>query len=330
MAEDGVTGTGVAEGAARVHPDTRPDCLVIAGATATGKTAVAVQVARLVDGEVISMDSRQVYRGLDIGTAKPSLAERGGVPHHGFDLVDPSERFNAGRFATLARQWMAEIRGRGRVPILTGGTGFFLKALTDPLFEEPPLDERLREGWKAYLRDVSTEALARWATALDPAAAARATDRQRLARVIEITSLTGYPLSWWHARAPSAEPPVTPLVVVLEMPRDVLYRRIEARVDAMVETGLVDEVRGVLDRGFSFRDPGLNTTGYIEVIPALAGEYDLDEAVVRIKAATRQYARRQLTWLRHQMPPGTFRLDALRDAGDLATDIAAMWREAAG
>ncbi|HSJ25613.1 MAG TPA: tRNA (adenosine(37)-N6)-dimethylallyltransferase MiaA [Longimicrobiales bacterium] len=307
-----------------------PDCLVITGATATGKTAVAVQVARMLDGEVISVDSRQVYRGMDIGTAKPTVAERCGVPHHGFDLVDPSARFNAGRFAALARQWMAEIRGRGRVPILTGGTGFFLKALTDPLFEEPVLDTDLRERWKAYLRDVPPEALARWAALLDPAAAARAPDRQRLARIVEITTLTGQRLSWWHAHAPSATPPVVPLVAVLELPRDMLYARIEARVDSMMEAGLVDEVRELLGRGYSERDPGLNATGYIEVIPALRGEYDLAEAVVRIKAATRQYARRQLTWLRHQLPPGTSRLDARRDAGGLATDIVALWREADG
>jgi tRNA dimethylallyltransferase len=311
--------------AAPARPTAR-DALVIVGATATGKTAVAIAAARRIGGEIISIDSRQVYRGMDIGTAKPAPAERGGVPHHGFDLLDPGERFNAGRFAALAHSWLHDIRRRGRVPVLAGGTGFFLRALTHPMFEEPPLEPSLKERWKRYLAELDTAALARWARALDPASAVRSADRQRLARLIEIAILTGRPLSWWHLHAAPDRPPIDPLVFVLDLPRDELYRRIEDRVDAMIDAGLVAEVEALLARGWTERDPGMNATGYIELIPYLRGERSLEEAVMLVKAATRRYARRQLTWLRHQLPPAT-RLDAARPPDELADVIAQAWME---
>lgn len=302
--------------------------LAILGATATGKTAVAVAVAQRLDGEVISMDSRQVYRGLDIGTAKPTAAQRGGVPHHGFDLVGPGERFNAGRFAELARRRIREVTARGRVPILTGGTGFFLRSLTHPMFEEPPLDARRKEQWKRYLADLDLDELGRWAVGLDPATDVRRSDRQRLARVIETAVLTGRPLTWWQQNAPSRTAPIDPVIVVLEFPRGMLVRRIEDRVDDMVRRGLVAEVQHLLDQGYDERAPGLNTTGYIELVPHLRGECGLDEAVERIKAATRRYARRQLTWLRHQLPPGATWLDGTQPTDQLADLIVRVWMEA--
>jgi tRNA dimethylallyltransferase len=300
--------------------------LAIVGATATGKTAVAVAVARQVGGEIVSMDSRQVYRGMHIGTAKPTEAERDGVPHHGFDLVDPGERFNAGRFATFARSCMAGIRDRGHVPVLAGGTGFFLRALTDPMFDEPPLDEAAAERWKRYLAEMSVEELRRWAVALDPAGVARATDRQRLARVIEMVMLTGRPLSWWHAHAPAA-PAIDLPVFVLELPREQLYDRINARVGAMAEAGLVAEVQRLLDSGYGEHDPGMSATGYREVVAHLRGECTLEEALELIRRATRRYARRQLTWLRHQLPDHAIRLDAARPPAEVAAVIEEVWRE---
>jgi tRNA dimethylallyltransferase len=302
------------------------DALVITGATATGKTAVAIEVARRIAGEVISLDSRQVYRGMDVGTAKPALAERRNVPHHGFDIVDPRERFKAGRFAELARVWIEAIRARDHVPIIAGGTGFFLRALTHPLFTEPPLPELEKERWKEFLRGLETAELARWAAALDPDAGVRREDRQRLARVIEVAVLTGRPLSWWHRNTPPVAPPIDPLIFVLDLPRDVLYRRIEARVDRMAEQGLVAEVRALLDAGYDDGDPGMNATGYIELIPYFRGEYALPEALALVKAATRRYARRQLTWLRHQLPPA-IRLDATADASTLAAAIVQAWNQ---
>lgn len=304
------------------------DALVITGPTATGKTAVAVAVARRIDGEIISMDSRQVYRGMNIGTAKPTVEERGGVPHHGFDLVDPGERFNAGRFAERARTWLREIRGRGRVPILAGGTGFFLRALTHPLFEEPPLEPDAKEAWKRYLAAVPDERLRRWAALLDPAVAARTGDRQRLARAIEIAVLTGRPLTWWQQAAIPAHPAIDPVIIVLDLPRDLLVRRIEDRVDEMVRQGLLEEVRRLVATGLDETAPGLDATGYIELVPHLRGERSLEEALDMVKAATRRYARRQRTWLRHQLPPGAHVLDARAPVDELAETIERKWMEA--
>jgi tRNA dimethylallyltransferase len=304
------------------------DALAIVGPTASGKTAAAVEVALRLGGEIISLDSRQLYRGMDIGTAKPTLAERRGVVHHGFDLADPDARFNAGRFAELARGWIADIRARGRVPILAGGTGFFLRALTHPLFDEPPLEPARKEAWKRHLAGFETTGLARWAAALEPELRPLPHDRQRLARIIEIAVLTGRPLSWWQRRRPGSPPPLDPLVFVLELPRELLYRRIEQRVDAMAAAGLVEEVAALVRAGYDERDPGMNATGYMELVPCVRGERSLAEGLDMIKAATRRYARRQITWLRHQLPAGAHRLDAQAPVADLAERMAAVWREA--
>ncbi|MGH7506543.1 MAG: tRNA (adenosine(37)-N6)-dimethylallyltransferase MiaA [Longimicrobiales bacterium] len=305
------------------------DAIVIAGATATGKTALGIALARTLNGEVVSMDSRQVYRSMDIGTAKPTLRERRDVPHHGFDLVTPDGRYSAGRFGRDARRWIRDIRERGRIPILVGGTGFFLRALTHPLFREPDMPRERRSALDRYLRAFEMEELRRWSAALDPALAARRTgaDRQRHARAIEVALLTGRPLSWWHRNAPPAEPALALRVFVLELPPDVLRARIDTRVHAMMETGLVEEVAGLLAAGHTEASPGMSATGYAEILPYLRGEYTLGDAVERIQAATRRYARRQRTWLRHQLPEGAVRLDGCRPPEELAARIARTWRE---
>src|SRR5690554_6024005 len=173
------------------------DALVITGPTATGKTALSIEIAHRLGGEIISMDSRQVYRGMDIGTAKATSAQRAAVPHHGLDLVDPSERFSAGRYARYARATIAEVVGRGAVPILVGGTGFFLRALTNPIFRQPELDPDRRRATERYLRALDDDELKRWLAALDPPTAERLRawgGRQRLLRALEMPLLTGRPL----------------------------------------------------------------------------------------------------------------------------------------
>ena len=301
--------------------------LVIAGPTASGKSAVAVEVAQRIDGALISFDSRQVYRGMDIGTAKPSIEERRGVPHFGFDLVDPGERYSAGAFARAAWRWIDSLFAAGRVPILAGGTGFFLRALTHPMFDEPDAPPVRREALKRWLRGLDDGARVRWAAALDPAGdwPARPHERQRAARAIEVALLTGRPLGWWHEQ-PGQTRALEAAVVVLDVPRAALYERINARVDAMIEAGLVDEVRSLVAAGYDEHAPAMNATGYAELLPYVRGETTLEGAVDAIRRASRRYARRQITWLRHQLPDGAVWIDGDRPVDAVANDVVAHWK----
>ena len=176
------------------------DFLAITGPTTSGKTALSLEVAEALDGEIVSMDSRQLYRGMDIGTDTVEAEARARVPHHGLDLVDPDERYSAGRFARDVRRWIPEIRARGRVPVLAGGTGFFLRAVLEPIFAEPEMDPSRRRRLKGWLEDRPREELERWVHRLDPERAELAVEGgpQRMGRTVEVALLSGRPLSWWH------------------------------------------------------------------------------------------------------------------------------------
>ena len=300
-------------------PDAKPVVPILVGPTAVGKTAVAAALAARWPLVVLSADSRQIYRGLDIGTAKPEPALRARVPHLGIDLVDPGERYSAGRFAREATGWLATL-DPGRRPLVVGGTGFYVRALVDGLFREPPMDPARRERVRAALADLPN--LAAWAVRLDPGYTGGG--RQRAGRAVEVALLSGRSLSWWqaHARAAGA---LTPWYVVLTVPRAVLRRRIAARTRAMLGAGLVDEVRRVLAGGVPADAPGLDAVGYREVVQFLQGglaEADLEAAIV---AATAKYAKRQETWFRHQLAGDVMTLDATRDPPALAAEIAARW-----
>lgn len=309
-----------------------PAALAIIGPTASGKTELSISVALRLGGEIISMDSRQVYRGMDIGTAKATTAQRRLVPHHGLDLVDPGERFSAGRFARYARGVIDEIRGRGRVPMLVGGTGFFLRALTNPIFREPEMDPRRRRALHDRLATLDLASLHQWLGELDPGLVARfaqrggGAGRQRLQRGIEIALLTGRPLSWWQQHGPPEAPPLPVRIYVLEPPRDQLFESIDRRVDEMLNSGLLDEVRALRARGLDASAPGMNATGYVELLPVLEGEMMLEDAADQIRRNTRAYARRQLTWLRHQLSPDAVRLPTEPGVDALTDQIVTDWR----
>ena len=308
----------------------RPCFIVMVGPTASGKSDLAVAVARRLGGEIISMDSRQVYRATDIGTAKLAASEQGGVPHHGIDLVDPGESYSAGRFARDARAWIAAIRGRGRVPILVGGTGFFLRALTEPIFREPPIEPSRRRALRSWLASRPQAEIERWARALDPRRAALAVEggSQRLFRTLEVALLTGRPLSWWHQHAPAEAAGLRGVVALVQLPRVELDRRIDERVTRMLAAGLVDEVRGLLAAGYGPTDPGMSGVGYREVALQLAGEISGEEAAARMRQATRAYARRQATWFRNQLPEGIVRVDGSAPLADRVEQVARAWAEA--
>jgi tRNA dimethylallyltransferase len=311
-------------------PDSRLLTPVIIGPTGVGKTAVAVALAALTPITVISADARQVYRGLDIGTAKPDARTLARVPHQGLDLIDPGERYSAGRFAREAAEWLAEIRAGGTDPVVVGGTGLYIRALAEGLFHEPPFDPERRQRLRAWSESLEGPALARWAGRLDPAFPGGG--RQRAARAIEVALLTGHALSWWQREA-RASGALRPWYIHLTLPREMLHRRLADRVDAMLRAGFVQEVRRVIATGVAADAPGLDGVGYREVVSMLQGR--LPEAALRdaILVSTRRYAKRQETWFRHQLRPSSvvhraaeiWTLDATEPAEELAKTMHERW-----
>ena len=295
--------------------------LVLTGPTTSGKTALSVELSQRFPIEVISMDSRQVYKGLDIGTDKVGAEHRDIIPHHGLDLVTPRQRYSAGQFGRDARRWVDGIASRGSLPVIVGGSGFFLKTLLSPMFTEPVLDPLSRERLREWLGAQSNETLSRFVRALDPdrAEVSVAGGPQRMARTIEVSLLTGMTLSRWHVEAPAEAPCLPAVVIVLDLPREEIDRRIEERVSRMVERGLESEVRGLIASGYGDKDPGMTATGYREMSRYVRGDASLAEAKKEIVASTKKYSRRQLTWIRHQLPDHTVTIDATQPV-DLQAD----------
>lgn len=299
---------------------------VLVGPTAVGKTAVALALAERMALEVVSADSRQIYRRLDIGTAKATRRERKRVPHHGIDVVNPGERYSAGRFAVEAAQWIPDIRARGSLPVVVGGTGLYIRALAEGLFREPPLEVSRRQRLQAWAAHLPAGDLVRWAARLDPGF--QGGGRQRAMRAIEIAVLTGHPLSHWQ-QAALTHGLITPWYVVLSAPRPVLHRRIQQRADEMVRRGLIEEVASVLAEGHAPEAPGLDAVGVREAVQYLHGQRPRDSVAEAIATATRQYAKRQETWFRHQLRGQVLALDATRPPAELAASIHAAWEASA-
>jgi tRNA dimethylallyltransferase len=279
-----------------------PALIAVVGPTASGKTAAAVALCRALDAEAVSMDAMQVYRGMDIGTAKPTEAERDGVMHHLLDVAEPGIPFSVADYRALADAAIADIVARGRLPVLVGGTGLYLNALTlDMDFAKAPADEDFRrrletEAYAANGREALHARLAR----VDPQSALRlhVNDVRRVVRALEIHHLTGKPMSA-HAADFRASPRGPALIAVgLDMERAALYARIDARVHGMLRQGWLEEVARLLAAGVPEDSQAMQAIGYRELLPVARGEAVLDEVIPQIQQATRRYAKRQLTWFR--------------------------------
>ncbi|MEZ5441471.1 MAG: tRNA (adenosine(37)-N6)-dimethylallyltransferase MiaA [Lysobacterales bacterium] len=284
-------------------PQAAPAALALLGPTAVGKSALAYALARQWPVTVISVDSAQVYRHLDIGSGKPDAAERAAVPHELIDLREPEQSYSAAEFAIDARAAIKRARAAGRLPLLVGGTHLYYRALDRGLSPLPPADPVLRGRLQGELAEVGHDALHARLRALDPQAAARIhrNDPQRLLRALEVIELTGRPLSEQQQQAgPGTGLPLL-AVALLPSSRTVLHEQIERRLDAMLAAGFVDEVQGLMRRpGFDPLLPAYRSVGYRQLLEQLPGSGDLHEARARALYATRQLAKRQLTWLRSE------------------------------
>jgi tRNA dimethylallyltransferase len=282
-----------------LEPEAREIILVL-GPTAVGKSRVAVDLALRFGGEVINGDSIQVYRGFDIGTDKPTPGSMRNVPHHLIDCVGPEVQFTAADFVREALTAARDINARGRLPIIVGGSGLYLKALVDGLFPGPGRDPIVRARLEAEAREKGLDVLFRRLEAVDPAYAAKIRDRDRIRiiRALEVHGLTGKPLSEHFLRTESPVSGRNVLRLGLQLDRTVLVRRIEDRVERMFERGLIEEVRGLLERGVPESAPPFRALGYRHVLKHLRSGISFGEAVSLTKADTRRYAKRQMTWFR--------------------------------
>jgi len=277
-------------------------CWVLTGPTASGKTALSICLAKKYNCEIICMDSMQIYRGMNIGTAKPTAAEMDGVPHHMLDVADPTEAFSVARYQEMAEECAADILRRGKQPLFVGGTGFYLRALRHPMaMGEVAGDEDIRRELEAQATvEGGKEQLHALLAQVDPETAARlhANDVRRVVRALEVYRLTGTPFS--KQPQMEQEPRFRYRVATLTMERETLYRRIEKRVDMMLDDGLADEVKSLLDQGVPADAQAMKAIGYKEIVPYLRGEWPLEKAVYELKLGTRHYAKRQLTWMRRE------------------------------
>jgi tRNA dimethylallyltransferase len=276
------------------------ECWYLTGPTASGKTAVGIELARRIGAEIISLDSMAVYRGMDLGTAKPTAAQRQVIPHHLIDLVEPEEEFSVFQYLQAASQTVAELRRRGRRVLFVGGTPLYLKALLRGLMDGPGADWTLRREAEAELRSAGREVLYERLQRVDPQTAARLHphDTRRIIRALEVHTVAQRPISHLHTQFGQGHPANACRVFVLQWPKDELYQRIERRVDAMFAEGLVDEVRRLISNGRYLGRTARQAVGYREIIKHLGGAYDLEQTVKLVKTRTRQFAKRQGTWFR--------------------------------
>jgi tRNA dimethylallyltransferase len=285
-----------------MEKENKPPLIVIVGPTAVGKTSVSIELAKRLDGEIVSADSRLFYRGMDIGTAKPTISEMSGVPHYLIDIADPDQTLSLAVFQREAYQVIDSIIERGRLPFLVGGTGQYIRAVIEGWHIPPQKpDHDLRDAINHWAEEIGAEALYERLRSIDPGAAAKIDYRnvRRVVRALEVIFKTGERFSDLRRKQ---EPPYRPILLGLTRPREELYQRVDQRIELMIAQGLVEEVRGLLGRGYSPDLPTLSAIGYGEIIQYLQGKINLDDAVMLIKRNTRIFVCRQANWFKPDDP----------------------------
>ncbi len=276
--------------------------IIIAGPTATGKTGLSVELARRLNGSIISADSMQVYCGMDIGSAKATLEERAGIKHYLLDIRQPEESFSVWEFQKAAKEAIAEITTEGKLPILVGGTGFYIQALLYDIQFEESAPTQAREKWAGLAVERGYEYLYKELCRLDPEAAEKihANNHKRILRALEYYELTGEKISLHNQREAQKESAYRELFYVLTMNRALLYQKIEQRVDVMLEKGLIEEVQGLYRKGYRKEMTAMQGLGYKEILNYLDGTWSLEKAVEELKKGTRHFAKRQITWFKRE------------------------------
>ena len=284
-----------------MDPETiQPRVVVICGPTALGKTSAAIRLAEIFDGEIVGADSMQIYKHMDIGTAKPTAEEQARVKHHMIDIIDPDERFDARQYAAMARDTIEKLYDRNKIPFVVGGTGFYIKALLNGLFSVEPAGKKIRSALKEEAQIRGPAVLYARLCRQDPDAAKKIhpNDTYRMIRALEVRASTGKTLSEFHKAHGFKDRPFVVLKIGLHIRREMLYDRINKRVDVMIDSGLVDEVKGLLAMGCSPESKSMQSIGYRHMVDFIKGDRSWEETVRTLKRDTRRYAKRQLTWFR--------------------------------
>lgn len=306
--------------------DKKPRVLGFVGATASGKTSLALEVARHLPCEIVCMDSMQIYRRMDIGTAKPTAEEQSIAPHHMLDIVDPTDSYSVAEYTESAHKVIHDILGRGNIPVLVGGTGLYLQGLTLPMnYGGLPSDPAVRQQLTDKLNLIGAQKMHEQLLAIDPETANRLhpNDTRRVIRALEIHTLTGIPMSQ-HKTPTDADSPYRFSLYAIDWPRHELHQRINLRVDLMIKAGLLDEVEALVRSGVPAEAQSMQGLGYKELLPVIANKNALNAAVEQIKTGTRNYARRQLIWFRRDKRIEWIDKDALKGA---AQHIITAWKE---
>lgn len=280
--------------------ENKPKIIVICGPTAVGKTSVAINLAGIFNGEIISADSRQIYRYMNIGTAKPTPEQLAEIPHYIIDFLDPDQHFDARQFAQMAHDIILKLTGKNQVPFIVGGTGLYIKALLNGLFEDNFSDISVRGRLKKEADEYGKNTLYERLSKIDPHTANRLhpNDIYRIIRALEVFEISGKSISSWHREHRFSETRYCVLKLGIYLDRETLYKRIDQRVDMMISEGLVEEVRAILKRGYSPDLKAMKAIGYSQVIDYLMGNCTLDKAIRTLKRDTRRYSKRQMTWFR--------------------------------